>query len=459
LLVLQSGGTVFQADINVPADSRELQQFDNGSRLRVKGVCVVQADEAWTVGETWRGGAFRILLRSAAEVEVLSRPSWWSLRRLLWALAGLAGVVLGAFAWVAVLRRRVGQQTNIIREQLASEAALKERYLELFENASDVVFTCDLGGRLTSINRAGELLLERDRDSLIGRNFLELVPAEQKDAAQRWLETLAASGEQGPTEWDLLNASGGMVRFEINTRRIASPGKAAEIEGIGRDITERKKLERVIFELSTKEHQRIGHDLHDGVCQQLAAIAYRTHILARRLEGKGVSEYADAADLGSLINDSLVQIRGVARGLFPVHLEQDGLASALEELGAGVAKLFQIRCRVACNPGLPALENSTALHLYYIAQEALLNAARHSHASELRLGLRQAAERVTLEVYDNGAGFRTDHRDNGGMGIGIMRYRARLIGAALDIQTTPGQGTRIVCSFPVPDHSSAKAGA
>jgi PAS domain S-box-containing protein len=453
-LVLQREGTIFQAGINLPLPSQRLQEFANGSRLRVTGVCVVQPDETWTVGEPWRGAAFRILLGSAADVQVLSRPSWWTLRKLLLALAALGAVVLGAFAWVAVLRRRVSQQTTIIREQLASEAALKERYRELFENASDMVFTCDPSGRLTSINRAGELLLDRNRDALTGRNLLDLVAAEHREAARHWLESPSPNGESEAVEWHLVNASGGRVRFEINTRRIATPGKAAEIEGIGRDITERNRLEREILELSTRERQRIGHDLHDGVCQELAAIAYRTHILGRRLEAKGITEHAEAAGLEALINDTLVQIRGVARGLFPVRLERDGLASALEEAGAGVAKLFKIRCRVACDPGLPAWENPINLHLYYIAQEALLNAARHSGASELRLQLHQVGEQVALEISDNGCGFNTEQRSPGGMGIGIMRYRARLIGGSLDIKTSPGQGTRVLCSFQVPARPS-----
>jgi len=116
--------------------------------------------------------------------------------------------------------------------------------------------------------------------------------------------------------------------------------------------------------------------------------------------------------------------------------------------------LFKIRCRVACDPGLPAWENPINLHLYYIAQEALLNAARHSGASELRLQLHQVGEQVALEISDNGCGFNTEQRSPGGMGIGIMRYRARLIGGSLDIKTSPGQGTRVLCSFQVPARPS-----
>ena len=102
-------------------------------------------------------------MRSAADIFVLKRPPWWNLQKLLWAIGLLGVVVLAAFTWVVVLRRRVQKQTGIIRQKLQTEAALKERYEDLFENANDMVFTHDLNGRITSINKTGEQLLQRPR--------------------------------------------------------------------------------------------------------------------------------------------------------------------------------------------------------------------------------------------------------------------------------------------------------
>jgi signal transduction histidine kinase len=137
----------------------------------------------------------------------------------------------------------------------------------------------------------------------------------------------------------------------------------------------------------------------------------------------------------------------VARGLFPVRLEEDGLAVAVEELTAGIGKLYHIRCDFSSNGNLPTIHNSVAMHLHFIAQEAIMNAAKHSQASLIVVRLRKENDDLVLSVQDNGVGFQTAGQDRNGMGIGIMRYRAKVIGAGLELQTKPAQGTLITCKY------------
>ena len=86
--------------------------------------------------------------------------------------------------------------------------------------------------------------------------------------------------------------------------------------------------------------------------------------------------------MGGLVNEAINQTRGVARGLFPISLEENGLISALEELAANASNLFNVRCQFTAEGQLPKVENGAALHLYYIAQEAVLNAAKHGRAAD-----------------------------------------------------------------------------
>jgi signal transduction histidine kinase len=220
-----------------------------------------------------------------------------------------------------------------------------------------------------------------------------------------------------------------------------------EVEGVARDVTARKRMEKEILEISNREQQRLGHDLHDGVCQQLAAIAYRAHILARHLKETDATESSEANDISNLINESLVQTRTVARGLFPVRLEEDGLSAAVEELTAGIGKLYNIKCIFSANGTLPSLHGSVAMHLHFIAQEAIMNAAKHSGASSIHVGLKKENEDLVLTVRDNGVGFQPSELGRDGMGIGIMRYRAKVIGAVLELLAQPGQGTQIICKY------------
>ena len=459
-LVLQSSGFIFHAYLERknPGGGVDFAYLQNGSKLAVTGVCVIETGSDWRAGENWRARSFRILLRSPADIEVLQAVPWWNLQKLLWMAGILAIVALAASVWVAVLRRRVHQQTRIIRDKLQVEATLKERYEDLFENANDVVYTHDPSGRITSMNRAGEQLLQWPRREVLSKNIIELVAPEEQPAVQRWLEQVTTAASSPTVEWDFVTAGKQRVRMEISARLIEQSGAAVEIEVMARDITERKRLEREILEISNREQRRIGHDLHDGVCQQLAGIALMTASVADKLEEKAALESAQIERISGLINQAITQTRGVARGLFPVRLEENGLVSVLEELAVNSSELFKIPCRFSTSSPPAAVDNEIALHLYYIVMEAVANAAKHSNAKNIAISLAAVKDHYALSVRDDGQGFPPDRQAQTGMGIRIMQYRARVIGATLNLRSAPGSGTDVTCVFlavprnPAPDH-------
>jgi PAS domain S-box-containing protein len=455
-LIVEAGGFLFQALLEKRDNTEAFARLENGSRVAVTGICLIEPGD-WQAGQNWRARAFHILLRSASDVVVIKPPPWWSLKRLLWAIGLLACVVLGAFAWVGVLRRRVQKQTEIIGQKLQAEAALKERYEILFENANDMVFTLDLQGRFTSINSTGERLLQRSRHQLLQKSFLDVVAEDQRAAAAQWLDEALRETELPSAEWDVVNAAAQRAKLEISTRVIDRNGQPFELEGTARDITERRRLEREILEISNREQRRIGHDLHDGVCQQLASIAFRVSILEDHLQDKFAPEAVEAAEIARLINESNSQARTVARGLFPVRLEESGLTVALEELADGISSRFQIRSDFANKAPAFVVDNEAALHLYFITQEALLNAVRHGKATEVTVSIEPDGENLKLTIQDNGKGFRLAGANRTGMGIRIMRYRARVIGATLDLASQPDRGTRITCLFSPIKRSDSKA--
>ena len=444
-LALEAGGFIFHA-YQQAEDRLAYAKMENGSVLAITGICLVEPGD-WMAGETWRAKSFRVLLRSSADVEVVRKPSWWTLQKMLWIAGGLVFAVLGAFTWIMVLRRRVQQQTQTIRHQLVVEADLKERYVDLFENANDMVFTHDEAGCITSINQAGERLLQRSRQSVIGKNLVEFMPEEQQTAAREWLAQIVGGAEVPTSEWDFVNSGGQRRKLEISARRIEQNARGSEVEGVGRDISERRRLERELLEISNREQRRIGHDLHDGVCQQLAGIAYLVDILGDKLQEKGAAESGEAEKIGALISEATVQARAVARGLFPVRLEENGLVSALEEFADTASSRFKIQCDFLCQKPPTSVDSETALHLYYITQEAVLNAARHGKASTVTISLRPEGNQFRLSVQDNGCGFRLAGSNRNGMGVRIMRYRAKVVGATLDLQSTPESGTLVTCVF------------
>ncbi len=446
-LVLQSGGFIFHAYLEHKISGGDFADLQNGSQVAITGVCRIELGGEWRAGPDWHAKSFNLLLRSPGDIMVLARPPWWNFQRMLWAAGLLAAVMLTALAWAAVLRRRVHKQTAIIRRQLETEATLKQRYENLFENANDMVFTVDLAGHITSINQTGEQLLQRPRDQIIGRPLADFMAAESRAVAGQWLEQVMEDADGPATEWDFLNAAGQRLKLEISSRLIGRDQAAVEIEGIARDITERRRLERELLEISNREQRRIGHDLHDGVCQQLAAIAYLVDILGDHLQAKRQPEYAEAERIGTLINEANTQARNVARGLFPARLDESGLQLALEEFAAGAASRFRIRCSFVCTVPPAKLDGGMDLHLYYIVQEALLNAVNHGKSTEVIITLAAEADRWKLTVQDNGTGFQTAVKGRSGLGVRIMKYRAKVIGATLNVQSELQRGTRIECVF------------
>jgi PAS domain S-box-containing protein len=440
-LVLQDGQTIFTAHLAAQTRRLEVPALQSGSLLRLTGVCSIQG------GERHEPETFRLLLRNAEDIYLLQAAPWWTLPHFLMLACGMMVIILTALAWVALLRRQVRTQTRLIRQKLENEAALEERFRELFENANDIVYTHDLEGRITSVNQMGERLLQFPRAEILSRNIVEIIFEEQRPAARQWLDNVLKDSAPPTAEWDVVSASGQRIKVEISTRLIERGGKVVEVEGIARDITERKRLEREILEVSNREQRRIGHDLHDGVCQQLAGIAFMSSTLADELQEKGVGESTQAEQISLLINDVINQTRGVARGLFPVRLEENGLLSALEELASNASEMFKVNCRFASEEPPPSVDNAIGAHLYYIVLEAVGNAIKHGKAKNIMITLEPSDNRYLLTVKDDGIGFSQDDGKPAGMGIRIMQHRARVIGASLTLHCEPGSGTGITCVF------------
>lgn len=215
------------------------------------------------------------------------------------------------------------------------------------------------------------------------------------------------------------------------------------------DITALKQAEKEILDISEREQRRIGQDLHDDLCQQLTGIALTARLLQQRLVSRAPSAAAVAEGIVQAVQQATVRARELARGLYPVRLEADGLAAALRELAANVEKVFRIRCHFrsrGARKGARVAEPSVAIQLYRIAQEAATNSVKHGKAKNIFIDLSVVKGRLTLSVADDGVGI-ADERPNAGMGLPIMNQRARVIGAALTIARRSGGGTLVSCSW------------
>ncbi len=208
------------------------------------------------------------------------------------------------------------------------------------------------------------------------------------------------------------------------------------------DITERKRLEQEILQVSSRERHTIGRDLHDGLGQELTGVALMLRGLATRIQRQSPEAVGYVNEIVGLVNQSIESARSLARGLLPVRTDTGGLPFALRTLAARSRDLYglEVNFRAEVWPQL-TLTEADASHLYRIAQEALTNAARHGHASKVEILLLVATRSFLLRITDDGAGIESADPPVTGMGLKIMRYRASMIGARFEIGSNAPRGT------------------
>jgi PAS domain S-box-containing protein len=233
-------------------------------------------------------------------------------------------------------------------------------------------------------------------------------------------------------------------------------GQVVQLVGTLMDVTERKRLEREILEISDYEKQNLGQDLHDGLCQQLAGIELMSQVLEQTIEDRCPREAARAGEIAQHVREAIGQTRLLARGLSPVMLEAEGLMAALQEFAVNTESLFNVECRFHCQPPVLIHDHATATHLFRIAQEAVSNAVKHGRAGRIGIHLDLQGKKVLLRIVDNGIGIPRLTPDHRGMGLRTMQYRAGMIGGTLIVERADGSGTEVRCSVPITPPGGSK---
>jgi signal transduction histidine kinase len=218
------------------------------------------------------------------------------------------------------------------------------------------------------------------------------------------------------------------------------------------EMEKRQGLEKRVTEVAERERQRIGHDLHDTLCQHLTATSLSLQVLSGKLAEASSPQAGDAEASIGLVEEAIDLTRKLAKGLFPLELEGEGLPSALRELCRNTADRYHINCEFDGDSQTPALDSATATHLYRIAQEAVTNAIKHGHVSHVNIRLSCLSSDLILSVADDGIGLREPIANNRGLGLGIMASRAGMIGANFAAKNNFEGGTVVTCRLRMPFH-------
>jgi signal transduction histidine kinase len=171
------------------------------------------------------------------------------------------------------------------------------------------------------------------------------------------------------------------------------------------------------------------------------------------------SPHRDDADRAvDLVSRAIAHTSELAHGLTPIP-KRGRLADALRQLGQESEKLLGVYCNVdcLCTGTQPTLGETTATHLYRIAQEAITNAVKHGKATRIDIRCAIAEGLLELTVADNGTGLPAGATERGGLGLHIMSYRARAIGGDLSVVPRAERGTLVRCQAPLEACTKAEA--
>jgi PAS domain S-box-containing protein len=331
-------------------------------------------------------------------------------------------------------------------------ASLRERevlFRAVFDQTFQFMALLTTEGRVLELNRASAELLNLRQPGECPLLW-ELPGWGGRRRGLARLKQAIAEAAQGHTiqyEAEVGGADGRHLTIDLSVKPVRdASGAVSYLIAEGRDITERKQLESELLEVSSREQRRIGHDLHDVLGQNLTGLAFLNRILEQRLSEKHLTEAEDAARVGDGIRQAIAQARGLSRGLCPIDQKPDGLMTALQALAGNVTELYGISCLFQSNRPVLVADMAAATHLYHIAQEAVNNAIKHSKADQIRIGLHDDGDSFHLSVRDNGSGIPARSKKTGGLGLNIMKYRAGMIGASLEVNRHPEGGTLVTCT-------------
>lgn len=225
----------------------------------------------------------------------------------------------------------------------------------------------------------------------------------------------------------------------IRTRDLQEAKNELEIQ-----MQERARLEEEMSDLAMHERQRLGRDLHDSLGQKLTGAVMLSRVLLRHTKEGGGEPETHATTLNETLKESVGQVRALAKGLAPVTLSDESLADALAQIGDEMTSLYGVSCEYTGPAVRLDIDRKIKEQLYLIAREATNNAARHSGASHVWLNLHQESDgTLILNVEDDGKGLSEGGQSGAGMGLRIMRHRARMIAGELHIQPRTGGGTKV----------------
>jgi len=333
------------------------------------------------------------------------------------------------------------------------------RLQAVLDTTVDGIITIDERGIIESCNQAVEKLFGYRESEVKGRNVKMLMPSPYREHHDRYIASYIRTGSAKiigiGREVTGQRKDGTIFPMDLSVSEVRMTGDRY-FTGIVRDISDRKRSEQAIVAVGEEVRRLIGQELHDALGQELTGISLLAKSLESKLRAADHPLGKEAATIAELARSATQQTRGLAQGLYPTMLEQHGLTAALRELVEQQSKIHKIACEFDGGMEDELTGPDQRLNLFRIAQEAVNNAIKHGKAHRIVLYLEKQEGQLELSIVDDGIGLPEDAGKATGMGLLIMKYRAGILGAALEIHRRAEGGTVVTCSMPLRTDSSTK---
>jgi PAS domain S-box-containing protein len=399
--------------------------------------------------------AFTALLALAAGL------AGWRRQEML-TTAAAAGVLVGAVA-LMLLILRIGERSADRRALHVAQA----RVGGILESAMDAIITVDEAQRVVLFNAAAEAVFGCPRAAALGAPLARFIPerfrsehadhvrrfgdtgtSSRRMGAQRIVTGLRRNGEEFPIDASISHTAEEGNRFFTVILRDVTERVRAE-EALRRSREELREMSQASNSVREHEKTRIARELHDELGQSLTALKLDVGWLRERLKGEAPEVQGKLQSMQSQLDHTVAATRRISTDLRPLMLDDLGFVPAAEWLVRNFTQRSGIACALQVLPPELALQDPEATALYRILQESLTNVARHANATRVEARVEQIGSEIMLRVSDNGRGFSAaESRKQGSYGLLGLRERVYLVGGRLDIDSSPGAGTRITVHIP-----------
>ena len=408
----------------------------------------------------------KVLLVLALCLVQFEEPTFW--QQYKWHILGVAVLLLLQTSLIAGLLIERARRSKAARGLSESE----ERYRNVVQTQTELICRYLPDTTITFVNDAYCRYFGKSKAELIGTKYIELIPEHARQATLSYVQSLIENPRIQSNEHEVILADGSVMWQHWIDHVISNGhGRMKELQGIGRDITDRKRLEQErlhaenelsqltarLFTLQDEERRRIARELHDGTAQNLFAISIDIDQMRKRTGDAELKSLLDES--ASLCDQSLQEIRTLSYLLHPPLLDQAGLVFALKWYVEGFTKRTGIDVNLVALDNVGRMKSEIETALFRIVQEGLTNIRRHSSSETASIRLKREPDEIFLEIQDHGHGMHISEHVGAtaetyelGVGIPGMRQRLRQLGGRLDI-TTSASGTVVTAVIPLTERT------